>query len=94
MEDLKLELRKVSGDLLSSEDVGELEDRVTMLERLLRVLKADVKRLVGRKEEKPPLPASGVMGMSAIQLPRIEVPTFDSNILNWHILWEQFESTV
>ena len=68
------------------EDVGEVEDRVTMLERLLRALKTDVKRLVGKKEEKPPLSASRVMSMSGIQLPRIEVPAFDGNILNWRIL--------
>ena len=94
IEDPRIELRKISPELLSVEDGGELEDRVARLERLLRVLKIEVKRLAGRKEEKPQLPASGVLGMSGLQLPRIEVPTFDGNILNWWILWEQFESTV
>ena len=94
IEDSKLELRKISRDLLPVEDGGELEDIVARLEPLVRVLKTDVKRLAGKKEEKPPLPASGVLGMSGLQLPRIEVPTFDGNILNWRIFWEQFESTV
>ena len=94
IEESKSELRKISQYLLAMEDGEELEDRVAKLERLLRILKADVKRLAGTKEEKPPLPASGVLGMSGVQLPRIEVPTFDGNILNWRIFWEQFESTV
>ena len=34
------------------------------------------------------------MGVSGVQLPRIEVPTFDGNILNWQIFWEQFESAI
>ena len=82
-EDSKLELKKISRDLLFVEDVGELEGRVTTLERLLRALKTDVKRLAGRKEEKSPLPASGAI--------MVEVPTFDGNILNWQNFWEQFE---
>ena len=94
IEDSKLELRKISPDLLSVEDGGELEDRVAMLERLLWVLNTDVKCLARRKEVKPPLPASGLLGMSGLQLPRIEVATFDGNILNWRIIWEQFASTV
>ena len=71
IEDSKLDLRKISRDLLSVEDGGELEDRVAKLhvERLLRDLKTDVNRLAGMKEEKPPLPASGVLGMLGLQLP-------------------------
>ena len=34
------------------------------------------------------------MGMSGVLLPKIEVPTFDGNLLNWRFFWEQFESTI
>ena len=34
------------------------------------------------------------MDMSGIKLPRIKIPTFDGNILNWRIFWEQFDSAV
>ena len=34
----------------------------------------------------------GVTSITVIKLPRIEVPTFDGNILNWQIFWEQFDS--
>ena len=93
IEDSKLDLRN-SKDILSVEDAGDLENRATTLERLLRTLKADVKRLAGSKEVKPSLSATGATGITGIQLPKIEVPTFDGNILNWRIFWEQFDSAI
>ena len=54
-----------------------------------------MKHLAGRKEQKPPIPASrAILGMSGIQLPKIEVPTFDGNILSWRIFSEEFNSTI
>ena len=53
IEDSKLKLGKINRGLLSLEDSGDLEDRVITLERLLRTLKTDVKRLRGSQEEKP-----------------------------------------
>ena len=96
IEDSNLELRKINSELISLEDTctGELEERRPTLERLLRTLKANVSRLAGSKEEKPPLTASGVTGMSSIQFPKIEVLTFDGNVLNWRIFWEQFDSAI
>ena len=70
------------------QDAGELEERAATLEWLFHALKADVKRLAGSKEEKPPLTANGVMGMSGIQLPNIEVPIFEGNLFKWQIFWQ------
>ena len=36
----------------------------------------------------------GAIDMSGTQLPKIEVPTFDGNLLNWRFYWEQFECTI
>ena len=52
IEDSKLELKEISRDLLFVEDVGELEGRVTILERMLRALKTDAKHLAGRNRRK------------------------------------------
>ena len=44
-----------------------------------------------------PGPASTRASSSAakgIKLPKIEVPTFDGNILHWPTFWEQFEVSV
>ena len=32
--------------------------------------------------------------MAGVNLPRIEIPTFDGNILNWRLFWEQFQAAV
>ena len=93
-EDLKSELTKITGELFSVEVPVDLEEKRATLERLLLNSKEDIRRLAGSKNKKPPLSASGVMGVSGVQLPRIEVPTFDGNLLNWGMFWEQFESTI
>ena len=31
---------------------------------------------------------------SGVKLPKIDVPTFDGNILNWTSFWEQFEVSI
>ena len=83
----KWELRGISQDLLSVEDAGELEERETTLEQLLSGLNISIKRLVGSKNTTPPQNPSWVVGMTGVQLLRIDVPTFDGNILNWKIFW-------
>ena len=32
--------------------------------------------------------------VSGVKLPKIEVPTFDGNMLNWGIFWEQFRAII
>ena len=32
--------------------------------------------------------------VSRVKLPEIDMPTFDGNILNWGIFWEQFRATI
>ena len=85
IKDSKLELQKLSRGLLSVEDAGDIEDRATTLEQVLWTLKTDVKHLRESKEEKSSPSASRVIGITGIQQPKIEVPTFDGNILNWKI---------
>lgn len=36
----------------------------------------------------PALPPSSDSG--SVKLPKLDVPTFDGNLLNWHSFWEQF----
>ena len=87
-------MQDINKDLISVEDSEELEERRANLDQLLYNLKINVDRLAGSKEEKPPLMTSGVTEMSSISLPRIEIPAFDGNILNWRIFCKQFESTI
>ena len=32
--------------------------------------------------------------MAGVNLPKIDIPTFDGNILNWRLFWEQFQAAV
>ena len=32
--------------------------------------------------------------LAGVNLPQIEIPTFDGSILNWRLFWEQFQATV
>ena len=76
---------------MSVDDPEDLEEQGTTLERLLCDLSVTIKHLARSKREKSiPPTISGTAGMSGVQLPRIEVPTFDCNILSWRIFWEQF----
>ena len=68
--------------MLSVEDAQGLEERPAPLYLLLHIFKDVVKRLAGSKEGKSPTSASGVVDMSGIKLPWIEMSTFDCNILN------------
>ena len=89
------ELRSVNRDLVSMEGVENLEERGTALELLLNALSVSIKRLIGDKEETTSSHSSGgTIGLVGVQLPRIEIPKFDGNILNWRAFWEQFESSV
>ena len=33
-------------------------------------------------------------GLSEVKLPKVSVPTFDRNVLNWRNCWEQFDATI
>ena len=43
-----------------------------------------------KKEPSPQVIATPML--AGVHLPQIEIPTFDGNILNWQLLWEQFQA--
>ena len=90
---LKQELKEIKKDLISVVDADELEEKRAALKQLLYDLNIELNRLARTKEEKPPT-ISGATSITGNKLPRIEVPTFDGNILNWWIFWEQFDSAI
>ena len=45
--------------------------------------------------KKEPAPHTfGMQVVGGVNLPQIEIPTFDGNILNWRLFWEQFQAAV
>ena len=89
---LDSELADITHKILSL-DSGEealMEERSKVKKVLLKVdLKVD--RLLLDVESSPKVGKAEAPG---IRLPKISVPSFDGNILNWTSFWEQFEVAV
>ena len=65
------------------------EERRTTLDVLADITSV-VKGLVeAQKERSPSIEAK--VSESGVRPPKIEVPTFDGNVLGWNLFWEQFE---
>ena len=93
---LKGELQGLKEQIFSLENV---RDRLQMVfniegtpcltyEWLLRMC------LTGQSKKVPILQEIGMPMMGGVNLPQIEVPTFDGTILNWRPFWEQFQAAV
>ena len=56
-------------------------------------MKITISRLM--EEMKEPNPKLvGMLLIATVNLPRIEVPTFDGNTVNWRPFWQQFQANV
>ena len=75
---------------LLDEDRPDLTDVEDNLHNVLFKLSLQMKRLLSNKTSA----VSSTSSASGVKLLRIDVPTFDGNIVNWAIFWEQFEATI
>ncbi len=99
LSDIKSNLNTIHSDLLSLEieDTDELYTNHLGLERLLFECSLKVRRLTADAEPVARDPVardkrSGAGEHEGVKLPKIEVPMFDGNILNWRRFWEQFSA--
>ena len=85
--DFKSELADIRDSLLSLdlEDEDELNQLQVEVERGIFDISLKIKRL---------LQSSSAAENKGIKLPKLEVPTFDGDILNWRTFWEQFRVSV
>ena len=85
--DLKKELSSVRDSLLSLDldDSDELSLSLAKLEKMLFDCSLDLKRLL-----KSRVSESSACDSKGVKLPKLDVPTFNGNILNWKSFWEQF----
>ena len=86
----KSELSSVSRDILSIEGTDELAEKESKLSKILFNACVSVKRLLGRKPQHTLV--HGEEGR--VKLPKLDVPVFDENIVNWIPFWEQFRISV
>ena len=89
--DYKKELGEVRSSLLSVDldDEDELNQRLSDLEKELFDCSLSIKKLLkSSTHDSPAIDGKGV------KLPKLDVPTFDGNILNWRTFWEQFRVSI
>ena len=97
LSDHKTELSKIHAILLSVDDESEVGDQLSLHSRLEATL-FDCFHLARRLlktykdfEATATSTAGSTDGSgSGVRLPKLAVPTFDGNILNWRQFWEQF----
>ena len=88
---IKTELTSVSDDILALDrDEGALSKQDTKLNQAIFEVRLKIKRLL--QGEAKPAPCSAEEG--GVKLPRLDVPTFDGNIVNWRSFWEQLSVSV
>ena len=81
------------GILLLDRGSEELLEQGSSIKKALYAVDLKVKRLLHEQTSSPKL--SGVRHASTgVKLPKISVPTFDGNIMNWSSFWEQFEVSI
>ena len=82
-------LQGLKREILSIDDYEECKERASRIEQSLFEASVTISCLTEETKKKPI-----VLPMSGINLPRIKIPTFDGNIFNWRLFWEQFQATV
>ena len=91
---LEGKLEGLEKELLSLDDFGRRLERASEIERTLFGLRVKITRLMEQTKKEPSPKVVEPPLMAGVNLPRIEIPKFDSNILNWRSFWEQFQAAV
>ena len=87
---IKTELTSVSDDILALDcDEGALSEQDTKLNQAVFDVRLKIKRLLQGKVKPAPCSAEG-----GVKLPRLDIPTFNGNIVNCRSFWEQLSVSV
>jgi hypothetical protein len=78
--------------LLDQAEADELVTKQTELEQLLFDCSLKIRELLARALT--PTPSSTHTESPGLKLPKLDVPTFGGNILQWRNFWEQFVISV
>jgi len=91
LSEFKVELGDIRNSLyvLDLEDADELNVLQATVEQSVFDHSLEVKRHLLSHDSNFSSP-----GSKGVKLPKIDVPTFDGNLLNWNTFWEQFEVSV
>ena len=92
--DMRKELSDIRQEFLSvdHEDTREFDELLDRFEQTLFDLSLKIRKLL-----RPVATATAptlVDTLKPVKLPKLDVPTFDGNILNWTTFWEQFDISI
>ena len=95
LRDLKAELGKISSDLLAMDldESDELYQAQSRQENNIFSCGLKIKKLLASVPTTTSSAATSVES-SGVKLPRIDVPTFDGQVINWNSCWEQFNISI
>ena len=101
LRDFKAELGKVSSDLIAMDldDADELYHAQSRLEKEAFSCDLKIKKLLASTTSvsASSIPATSTPDSaegSGVKLPRLDVPTFDGQVINWISFWEQFDISI
>ena len=96
LRDLKAELGKISSDLLAMDldKSDELCQAQSRLENNIFSCGLNIKKLLASVPTTTTASAPTSVESSGVKLPRIDVPTFDGQVINWNSFWEQFNISI
>ena len=91
----RIELSEIRRELtrLDLEDDDELKVNMMEVEKALFDCSLELRRLLQPKDSSDII-STETNTSKGVKLPKIDVPTFDGNILNWRTFWEQFSVAV
>ena len=75
-------------------DMGEYLQKASDIKGTLFDLHVGISCIMEWMKKEPTQQAFGMPTMDGVNLPQIEIPAFDTNILNWQPFWEQFTAAV
>ena len=87
-------LKGLKKEILSLNEFGELLKKAFHIKRTLFDLGLTISCLTGKTKKDPAPQAFGMPIMGGVNLPQIEVTTFDCAVLNCWLFWEQFLAVV
>ena len=94
LSEFKTELGDVRKNLFSLdlEDTDPLNQQQENVDKAIFTCSIKVKKLLVAREN--PSTASTASDPHGVKLPKLDIATFDGNILHWKTFWEQFEVSV
>ena len=97
LSDFKKELSGIRSEVLAliEDESEELNGTITRQDKEIFDVSLDIKKLLYNPDHAPdPIPPGPITEPRGVRLPKIDVPTFNGDLLQWQTFWEQFRIAV